>query len=168
MLAFLYKIRDRLPKTARIRYYNSFILPYLTYNVHHWGNTNEVHLKSLVLTQKRIIRCIADADYLAHSTPIFHQLGILKLEDVYMYKYNSLIDTFLKLQENEYISNHGVNTRYSLKARPKGHILSRTKQSVSYSGPNLWNSLPDNLRNIKSLTLFKKQLKQTLLQKYLT
>ena len=162
----LYKIRNRLPRTARIRYYNSFVLPYLTYNVHHWGNTNDVHLKSLVLTQKRIIRCIADADYLAHTTPIFHQLGILKLEDVY--KYNSLIDTFLKLQDNEYTTNHGVNTRYSMKARPKGHILSRTKQSVSYSGPNLWNSLPNNLRNIKSLTLFKKQLKQTLLQKYLT
>ena len=162
----LFKIRDSLPRAARIRYYNSFILPYLTYNVHHWGNTNDDHLKPLVLTQKRIVRCIADADYLAHTTPIFRQLGILKLEDVY--KYNTLIDTFLKLQDNEYTTNHGVNTRFSMMARPKRHMLSRTQQSVSYSGPNLWNSLPEKLRNIKSLMLFKKQLKQYLLQKYST
>ena len=48
----LYKIKDCLPNSARLTYYNSFVLPYLSYNIVHWGNTNSVHLNSLKITQK--------------------------------------------------------------------------------------------------------------------
>ena len=58
------KIKRFLPTSSRLVYYNSFVLPYLSYNIIHWGNTNECHLNSLYLTQKRVVRYITDSDYL--------------------------------------------------------------------------------------------------------
>ena len=91
----LYKIKNNLLLPARITYYNSFILPYLTFNILHWGNTNETHLNPLFISQKRIIRTIADAGYLDSSTPLFFRLKILKLSD--LYKFQAVLDTYKKL-----------------------------------------------------------------------
>ena len=54
----LYKIRDFLPREARLRYYNCFIYPYLNYNIEIWGGTYSCHLERLVVQQKRIIRTL--------------------------------------------------------------------------------------------------------------
>ena len=93
----LFKIKPGLPTSARIIYYNSFVLPFLSYNIIHWGNTNSVHLDSLKSIQKRIIRTISNAEFLAHTTPLFRKLEILKLND--LYKFLAVLDTFKKNSE---------------------------------------------------------------------
>ena len=103
----LYKIKNCLPISARIIYYNSFVLPYLSYNIVHWGNTNAIHLNSLIMIQKRIIRSMSNADFLAHTTPLFYRLGILKVED--LYKYMIVLDTYKKIKEGKYAVTHDVN-----------------------------------------------------------
>ena len=84
----LYRIKQGMPLKTRLTYYNSFVLPYLNYNILHWGNTNDNHLKPLIIIQKRIIRTIADADYLAHTSPLFKKLNLLKLVDLYNFQAN--------------------------------------------------------------------------------
>ena len=160
----LYKIKNQLPISARITYYNSFVLPYLTYNIVHWGNTNSVHLNCLVTMQKRIIRTISNAEFLAHTSPIFYRLGILKLED--LYNYLIVIDTFKKFHTGIYSVTHSLDTRNRNRAQPKFHSLSRCQQSITYNGPIQWNLLPDDLRKIDSLPLFKSKLKRYYIEKY--
>ena len=77
----LYLIKDQLPIKARINFYYSLIYPYLIYSVPVWGGTNQVHLKPIVLQQKRAIRIIAGAGYRDHTNPLFHRLEILKISD---------------------------------------------------------------------------------------
>ena len=160
----LYKIKNQLPISARITYYNSFVLPYLTYNIVHWGNTNSVHLNCLVTMQKRIIRTISNAEFLAHTSPIFYRLGILKIED--LYNYLIVIDTFKKFHTGIYSVTHSLDTRNRNRAQPKFHSLSRCQQSITYNGPIQWNLLPDDLRKIDSLPLFKSKLKRYYIEKY--
>ena len=160
----LYRIKNCLPISARIIYYNSFVLPYLSYNIVHWGNTNAIHLNSLIMIQKRIIRSISNADFLAHTTPLFYRLGILKVED--LYKYNVVLDTYKKIKEGKYAVTHDVNTRSRNLAKRKDHKLTRCRQSLTYNGPTQWNLIPDDLRNITSFSLFKNKLKIFYLQKY--
>ena len=160
----LYRIKHCLPTKTRLTYYNSFVLPYLNYNVLHWGSTNDVHLRPLITIQKRIVRTIADADYLAHTTPLFRKFNILKLLD--LYKFQAVVDTHLKIQKGAYKIEHSVNTRNSNLSKPKRHNLTRSKQSVATNGPNLWNSLPIDIRSIKSLPSFKKNLKSHYLSQY--
>ena len=160
----LYRIKHCLPLKARITYYNSFVLPYLNFNILHWGNTNASHLQPLVVMQKRIIRTIADADYLAHSLPLFKKSNLLKKAD--LYKFHAIVDTHKKILKGGYEIEHNVNTRHRNLSKPKYHRLDRTRQSIATSGPNFWNDLPIELRSLTSIPRFKKNLKTFLLSKY--
>ena len=160
----LFKIKPGLPTSARIIYYNSFVLPYLSYNIIHWGNTNSVHLDSLKSIQKRIIRTISNAEFLAHTTPLFRKLEILKLND--LYKFLAVLDTFKKIQKGHYSVSHGLHTRNRNLALPKFHRLARSQQSITFNGPSLLNSLPEEIRSITSYPMFKRKLKTFYLQQY--
>ena len=160
----LYRIRNNLPLFARMRYYNSFIMPYLTYNIIHWGNTNDTHLEPLFLTQKRIVRSIVGAQYLDSSTPLFHRLKILKLKD--LFKFHAALDTYKKLKNGHYDITHNINTRNIHLAQPKYHRLTRTQQSITFCGPTIWNSLPSYIQNTSTLPLLKDRLKEFLLDQY--
>ena len=160
----LYKVRDNLPLSARITYYNSFVLPYLNFNLIHWGNTNDVHLDPLVKIQKRILRTICNADYLAHTTPLFFKLKLLKLKD--LYKYQAVLDTHIKMKNGSYRIAHGRNTRNCNLALPKFHSLTRTQQSITFQGPTLWNDIPESIRSLPQISSFKKALKNYYLEQY--
>ena len=138
----------------------------MNYNILHWGNTNDIHLKPLIIIQKRIVRTIADADYLAHTSPLFKRLNLLKLVD--LYNFQAVLDTHQKIQKGLYQIEHNVNTRSCNLAKPKSHRLTRTQQSITFSGPKLWNSLPPEIRLIKSLSIFKKKLKTHYLSNYMS
>ena len=161
----LYKIKPNLPLPARITYYNSFILPYLTFNILHWGKTNPTHLSRLITAQKRIIRTMADADYLASSTPLFYRLKLLKFDD--LYKFHAIMDTHKKIASGQInVQRHDINTRNCQLALPKFHSLTRTQQSIAFNGPSLWNNLPASLREISSHSILKFKLKNYLLSTY--
>ena len=160
----LRKIRLNLPLTSRIAYYNSYILPHLTFNIIHWGNTNKIHLNPLILAQKQIIRTIAGAGYLDHTTPLFFKLKILKIE--HLYEYFSIIDTFERMKNGEYRVSHDRETRNCSLAVPKFHRLLKTQQSISFSGPTLWNNLPAEIKNISSLDSLRNSLKDYFVNQY--
>ena len=160
----LFKLKANLPTFTRINYYNAFILPYLDFNILHWGGTNECHLEPLVIIQKRIIRTIADEDYLAHTTPLFFRLKLLKIKD--LFRFQAVVDTYNKIKEGQYSVSHDIHTRNSQFALSKFHNLTRTQQSITFNGPTFWNSLPAELRNITILSNFKVKLKEFYLSQY--
>ena len=160
----LYRLRTKLPISSRINYYNAFILPYLSYNVVHWGGTNACHLNPLITLQKRIIRTIAGKRFLDHTTPLFHNLNILKFHD--LYKFHCVLDTRSKLLNGHYRTTHNLNTRNNKMAVPKFQRLTRTQQSLTYRGPTCWNDLPETIRNIDSLVQFKKAVKKYYIDMY--
>ena len=128
------------------------------------------HLNKLRLLQKKVIRIISNTDYLAHSSKLFLNLKLLKLDDImkfqlgtfiYKLKYNKLPNV---IPHNENIHSH--NTR-----NKNGYLIPsvRTncrKFTVGYAGPILWNSFPQKLRELPSEVMFKKKLKSILLAKY--
>lgn len=70
-----------------------------------------------------------------------------------------------------YISNLWSCSVYSLRSnssifldRPKGRMLSTLGARCFYAAaPTLWNSLPANIREITSLSIFKKKLEEVAL-----
>ena len=141
------------------------ILSYLEYNILHWGGTNPTHLIKLVNSQKRTMRTIASQDdRLTHTTPLFCRFKILKLLD--LYKFHSIVDTFIKMKTGYYNVTHERQTRSCRLALPRFHRLTRTQQSVTFSGPTWFNTLPDEIRNTPQLSIFKIKLKNHLLEQY--
>ena len=76
------------------------------------------------------------------------------------------MDTFFKINDGQYRVAHERHTRNSHLALPKFHRLSRTQQSITFSGPELFNSLPDNIRNITSSSILKTKLKAHFIDQY--
>ena len=54
-------------------------------------NADQVYLHNLSLLQKKAVRAITVSDFNAHTSPIFKELEILKLNDTYEYKLSSLM-----------------------------------------------------------------------------
>ena len=72
----LYRIRDNLTLNARLNFYNSYILPFLSYNIICWGHTSTAHLMPLFLRQKRVLRTISYAAPRDSSSPLFKKSQI--------------------------------------------------------------------------------------------
>ena len=163
-IGILYRIRDQLPRSARLDYYYAFIFPYLSYNVTVWGGAYPTTLSPLIIMQKKIIRIICDAGYIDHTTPLFHELGILKFLDIY--DFNLLVHMHKSILREEYCQTHNLNTRNRNAAISVSHRLTLTRHAVSWAGPKAWNLLPENIRSIPEIKTFKKAIKGHLLNKY--
>ena len=98
---------------------HSLVLSHLQYCTLLWANSYNSHLHKLRLLQKKAIRIISNTDYLAHSSKLFLNLKLLKLDDImkfqlgtfmYKLKYNkppNVIPHMIVTNENI----HSHNTR---------------------------------------------------------
>ena len=107
----------------------------------------------LILIQKRIVRSIAKAEYLAPSEPIFKELKILKVMEInslqngtFMFSYcNNLLP---RSYDNLFVSGsqiHHYNTRTAQNPRPHRCRTTLKSQTITYQGPVSWNFLNDFL-----------------------
>ena len=84
-LGILYKTKKYLHQKTLTQLYNAFIYPHLTYCIPVWGNACKTYLDPLVKIQKRVIRLIKGAKKLDHTDPLFKELKILKISEIYVY-----------------------------------------------------------------------------------
>ena len=120
--------------------------------------------------QKKAIRIINKADYLAATNPLFICKNALKFEDivnintaVFMFKvYNKTAP--LCIQEQFRHRETQYNLRGTCVMKKKG---AKTK-TQSRLGVDLWNSLDKELKLCTSLKKFKKLFKAKVLDKYKT
>ena len=144
-------------------YYN-LIYSYLNYNVCCYASTYDTHLNKLFLLQKRAIRIINNLPFHAHTDPLFFSNGILKIHDIYklnvgLYMYDHDIPA-------QFIRSHDYSTRGSNDLRPQSARLTLTLNSISVNGPNIWNTIPLDIKNSPSCNSFKFKYKRHLLSFY--
>ena len=136
MYIHTYKSKPYLNNDTMLTLYNSFIYPYFSYCIPVWGNTFTTYLNSIYKLQKRAVRMIVGANRLAHTEPIFRELKIMKLNELYvyavqlmLYKYHhselpEIFDDFFI--RNNAVHSHNTRQQYGL------HVLFvRTNQASS-------------------------------------
>ena len=139
-IGILYKLKDFLPIASLKALYYSFIYPYLLYGIIIWGGTYQAHLHPLIILQKRSVRLISNASYLAHSEPLFLSNRILKFNDVFIFEIAKFI--FRSQYNINFHRNHTYTTRNRDLLLPAFQRLSNTQKSVYCKGIHIWNSLP--------------------------
>ena len=117
-VGILNRLKKSLPAKILLTIYNSLILPHLNYCLLCWGSANT---KRFLKLQKRAVRTIIDACYNQHCDPIFKNLSILKVDDIFvslLFKLyfkrerNFILPAYLKQMEICRISQvHSINTR---------------------------------------------------------
>ena len=81
-IGIIYRLKDVYPLLVLQTLYNTLILPYFNYCILAWGATinNDNHLH---LLQKKALRLISNSNYIAHTEPIYKNLRLLKLTDMF-------------------------------------------------------------------------------------
>ena len=167
-IGILYKCRPYLYKDTLKCLYNAFVSPYFTYCIEVWGGACSTHLDPLIKAQKRAIRIIAGAKRLEHSRPLFKELKLLNLKELYVYcvqlfmfKYNG--DLLPIVFENLFMRNilvHDHNTRQ------QNHLhvpLTRTTvvaKTVRVTGVKLYNYFHDKIQVGTTYDIYKGNLRK--------
>ena len=117
--------------------------------------------------QKKAIRLIAFSDFDAHTSPLFFELKLLKLQDhiklqTLYFMHQFFTGKLPKIFDSFFIKTsdkHNVNTRCATRTTfyvPKIRT-NYGKFNIRYNGPKLWNETAERFK-ILTPHLFKKEL----------
>ena len=164
-IGIIYKLRMlNVPKSVLKQVYYSIAYPYLNYNVTSYAGTYQTHLDRILLLQKRLIRIMNYAPFLAHTDNLFFNSKILKINDIY--NLNLGLYMYQHRDSGLYDRTHTYATRNRANLVPVRARLRITENSVSTAGPNLWNNIPNDVRMAPSRDSFKIRYKKYLLSSY--
>ena len=168
LVGIMYRVRDFVPKKVLIDLYYSLAYPYLTYGNIVWGGTYSQHLSPLKLIQKKLIRIITSSEYLAHTSPLFKQTNILKLDDLHNFILAQYMYRLKQSDSDVFDRQHSYYTRHRNDAQVSFNRLTLTQHSVSFAGPHVWNELPLDVRESATLQQFKRRVKIHYVNKYVS
>ena len=169
-IGILFKIKFVLPKNILKLLYYSLVFPYLSYGIIFWGSAANVHFNQIFLLQKRAVRLITNSKFLDHTGPLFKSNSILKLTDIrkleigkFVYndlEYRNILDLSLSTAIHRYPTRFNLNF-YIPRVRTE-----LAKRFLRFQAVQLWNSLPENIQNSRTIDIFKYRLKLFLFQPY--
>ena len=95
-IGILSRARYLLNKKLLMLLYSALILPYLTYCACIWGSNYSTTLRPVIIAQKRAIRMIAGVPPRTHTSALFKDLKILKLDDLVHSQILNIMHDFLR------------------------------------------------------------------------
>lgn len=158
----LSKIKWYVPFKARVLFYNAYIQPHLDFCNIVWGGSCKTHLQKLFILQKRACKLIFGQNYVSIEDSL-EKINALDIADKiilqkakFMYKVSkgqvpNYIDTMF-VRDLKTFSNLRSCSIYNFSVpRPKMELF---KQSISFSGPRIWNQIPSSIQSIDTIEKF--------------
>ena len=136
--------------------YCALVEPHLSYGLMCWGSVTNNHSALLQSLQRTIIKALYRLPMMHGSDGLYQTTGIMDIGQMYYYKVavKTYIDhTHLQMMTHNYETRNRMNT-----ALPKMNTK-KSQMSYYYNSHKVFNSLPIDIWEIGSLTLFKKQLR---------
>ena len=197
----MYRIRKYINTNILKSIYYSLIYSHIVYAIQVWGSASKTELKKILTLQKKAVRMMGYKDQypqlpgpLNPSNPIFLEVGILKVHDVFKLQvikfiYDCLSSNTPSIFWKWFTLNYLVHN-YNTKANTNVNIVDKFKFEVEsvldtnilhtqpsnlatygakmlkVAGPLLWNSLPEDIRNAKTVFTLKSKLKKFFIEQY--
>ena len=136
-------------------------------NIYRWEKN--CNLDALFKLQKRYCRLMMFSGFVAPSRPLFVQLGLLNIYQIY--KYQLAIYMYKILLKHKQVpllnhqlfstgsSIHSYDTRFKIDLYKQACWTKLRQSTICFQGPRLWNNLPESMKLSSSLTVFRKNLK---------
>ena len=161
-IAMLNHVNKLLPINVLKTLYFIYVQSHLTYCLSLFGSTYPTHLLPLFRMQKKALRSITNSEHSAHTGPLFKTTKILNLFDLIKLEIGSYM---IKNKNSAHFHrlNHNYNTRNRGNLINPHHDLTIFEKSLKFSGPKLWNSLPQQLKTRPSIHSFRQNYKKYLM-----
>ena len=171
----IYRCQHIMSQESLLNLYKTLALPHILYCNVIWGATSQNHLDPIIKMQKRIVRNITKSEFLAHTSPLFKELDILKFDDInyletlkviYNYEHENLPISLLdKTPKCNDIHDH--NTRSGQNFHLK-HYSTKIASNISVinRGMEHWNKLDQTIKSEKNLKAFSSKLSSKIIEKY--
>jgi hypothetical protein len=167
--------------------YYSHAYPHLIGEITIWGTQDptKTYLQPLIRTQKKLIRIIMNLPPRTHTGPLMQKLHILNMTNLYILRVCTETHPFVHTTDQHDRPEHNHTylwtaqihehqTRYSTQQHhyiPNKYQYSKQREPVhtveffTEKYTQIWNTLPQELRDDTTLSSFKKKLKKHLLNK---
>ena len=169
-----YRLRDRFHTTSAKCFYYSCVYSVITYCLCVWGGAllTSHRADRLSVLQGKILKNIFRGTRTNDSVFVEHE--ILKLQDVYkfyvgVYMYKVIVlESCPSLASN--LSLRYPDHRYSTRSRnnliPSFPRIEALRQNYIHQFSKIWNEIPNEIKQSRSLRSFKKSYKNHLLSNY--
>ena len=176
-IGILGRIRWKFPLNIRMLLYNALIHSHLAYCVESWGSASNLVMDPLEKLQKRAVRFVSCSDYYAHTAPIFQMLEKQTVRQLFFSKICYIVHRELQglspglnfgfqRVDHGYATRSVVNDYLRLPDHTTGLITNAIFRTLSYVGPRFYNILPSNIRNINSMSLFKRHVRSYIISNH--
>ena len=157
-------------KTLKLVYF-SLIYPHLNYCITSWGSTSGSTLKPLFRLQKKIVRIITFSSFTCHSPPLFANLNLLPLDQIYNLNLSVLIH---KIYNKTSPSSHNLIPlenvhNYQTRLSTGGNFyqnfnrINLGQSTYSAKGVKCWRKVPNEIKSLPVFS-FKLRLKKYMLE----
>lgn len=161
----LKQVRPFISTSTAVQIYNALILPYFDYCSPVWDGLCNQFSDKLQKLQNRAARVITRTSYDTSSSILLDMLHWdtlstrrKKMKAIIMFKsLNNKVPEYLQEMFIPRCSEYSLRNSESKLTLPMPHT-DYLKRSFSYNGAILWNSLPQQVRNMSSLGQFKKEI----------
>ena len=164
-IGIFHKLKDYVPLDCLRNLYFSFIFPFVIYCNLIWGGTFKRYIDPIHLLQKKVIRIMNNAEYLAHTNCLFYKSEILNVFDIHKFILCNFVHSRI-IDGNIPISLQPINTRSRGLPLPSNRRLTSIRRSPYYNGVILYNSIPNTIKSSNSSSIFKRSLKSLFIEDY--
>ena len=200
-IGILAKLKPLLKDNLLKCIYYSLVYSHLSYGIEAWGSAVKTNLDKLAILQNKAVRILSGVQYfqiygqepgpLPSSEPLFKNLQILKLDDIFQLNIAKFVYSALTFESPSNFHTwftydhevHDHSTRCSAGITRNNYfdagIAVRTytlhtkgsnnrfgEKMIQKSGPIIWNSIPEYIQDAASITSFKYQLKKHIFDQY--
>ena len=165
-LALIARRKRHLPNRVKLLLFNALIQSHIQFAISIWGSTSDTILDPLVKLQKKCIRVVMGANWVAHCDPLWRKSNCLKLKDLHELSccklaYKIVHKTAPAGLDNAFESQLPRQRRNETfpQLRVPFARINTTQNLPAYQIPFLWNSLPRNI-SMKSPETFQRSFKQ--------
>lgn len=139
------------------------------YGIEVYANTKKSFLKGLMILNNKLLRTLQQQTLRTHTVELYKNYNTLTIPDLHDYQLCNLVHKFLYNKEklppaysNYFTQNYAVHN-YCTKNRNDLHLQSCQtaigKKIIKFKASQLWNLLPNDLKQIQSYNSFKSRLK---------
>lgn len=170
----LIRLKSQLTFWSKIYLYKTLVAPHIDYCSSVLFLASDTHLKRLQKLQNKFMRYILNCGKLTPILGMLEALQWLSIKERIIFNVMTTIFKLTKHMLPEYLTNiivrgrniHSHRTRQNNDLRVVPFTMTSTQKSIYYKGIRIFNELPNEIKNVRSVQEFKRKCSEWIKLRY--